>query len=170
MSPYQQQPKGRRTLNVQSRSGQILIHGLALVLAGLVWGIVVPHSPFPRLALVAHIQFAMNGMLFILMAVLLLAVSNRVTPRATLVMLVAVWLTWPMFLSQIANAWWGTREILPIAAQQAGAIGGTGWQEILLTLTHVSGGLAALVAWILLLRGFVGNTHTANPPKPRTGA
>ena len=105
MSPYQQQPKGRRTLNVQSRSGQILIHGLALVLAGLVWGIVVPHSPFPRLALVAHIQFAMNGMLFILMAVLLLAVSNRVTPRATLVMLVAVLLTWPMFLSQIANAW-----------------------------------------------------------------
>lgn len=149
-------------MNAPGRSRQILLHGLALVLAGLVWGIVVPHTPFPRLALVAHIQFATNGMLFIVMAVLLLVVPNRVTPRATLVMLIAVWLTWPMFLSQVANAWWGTKEILPIAAAQAGAAGGTGWQEATLTITHVVGGLAALVAWVLLLRGFVGNTRAGD--------
>ncbi len=146
-------------MNAQGRSRQILLHGLALVLAGLVWGIAVPHTPFPRLALVAHIQFATNGMLFIVMAVVLLVVPNRVTPRATLVMLIAVWLTWPMFLSQVANAWWGTKEILPIAAAQAGVAGGTGWQEAILTLTHVVGGLAALLAWVLLLRGFIGNTR-----------
>lgn len=152
-------------MNARRRSRQILLHGLALVLAGLVWGVVVPHTPFPRLALVAHIQFATNGMLFIVMAMLLLLLPNRVTSRATLVMLVAVWLTWPMFLSQVANAWWGTKEILPIAAQQAGATGGRGWQETILTLTHVVGGLAALVAWVLLLRGFVGPA-----PASRTGA
>ena len=154
-------------MSVQNRSRQILRHGLALVLIGLVWGIVVPHTPFPRLALVAHIQLATNGMLFILMAVVLLAVPNRVTPRAALVMLGAVWLTWPMFLSQIANAWWGTKQILPIAAQQAGAIGGAGWQETLLTLTHVVGGLAALVAWTLLLLGFVGNAATPDTQATR---
>jgi len=152
-------------VNAESGSRQILVHGLALVLAGLVWGIVVPHTPFPRLALVAHIQFTTNGVLFIVMAVLLLTLPNRVTPRATRVMLVAVWLTWPMFLSQVANAWWGTKDILPIAAQQAGATGGAGWQETILTLAHVVGGLAALVAWVLLLRGFLGKA-----PAPRTDA
>ncbi len=157
-------------MNARNRSRQILIHGLALVLAGLVWGIFVPHTPFPRLALVAHIQFATNGMLFILMALLLLVLPNSVTPRATRVMLLAVWLTWPMFLSQVANAWWGTQAILPIAAQQAGATGGAGWQEMILTGTHVVGGVAALIAWVLLLRGFLAHGRAPGPPAPRAGA
>ena len=85
----------------------IKVTELAMVLAGLVPGIVVPHAPFPRSALVSHIRFAANGMLFIVMALLLRVLPNRVTPRATLEMLVAVWLRWPMFPSQIAKAWWG---------------------------------------------------------------
>lgn len=38
-------------MSTQIRSRQILIHGLMLVMAGLLWGFVVPHTPYLRLAL-----------------------------------------------------------------------------------------------------------------------
>jgi hypothetical protein len=37
------------------------------------------------------------------------------------------WLSWPTMLTEMANAWWGTRNMLPIAAQQAGASGALPW-------------------------------------------
>jgi hypothetical protein len=49
-------------MSIHSSSRQILIHGLMLVLVGLVWGLVVPNTPYPRLALGAHIQFETNGL------------------------------------------------------------------------------------------------------------
>lgn len=135
---------------------RILRHGLAMVLVGLVWGTAVAHLPFPRLALVAHVQLTGNGVMFTVMALLLLVLNHRVTSGQARVMLGAVWLNWPMFLAQIANAWWGTRGILPIAAAEAGAPGAAPWQEAVLTGTHVVGGVAVLVAWVLLVRGFAG--------------
>ncbi len=38
-------------MNIHTRGRQILIHGITLVLVGLIWGFVVPHTPYPRLAL-----------------------------------------------------------------------------------------------------------------------
>jgi len=145
-------------MNIQNRARQILIHGLALVLAGIVWGLVIPHTPFPRLALSAHIQAVLNGMLFILMAVLLLTLPHKVSARSALVMLVAVCLTWLTVISEIANAWWGTSESLSIAAKEAVAIGGTVWQEQFVKLTHIPAILGLIVAWILLIAGFVNKT------------
>ena len=142
-------------MNVQNRARQILIHGLALVLVGIIWGLVIPHTPFPRLALSAHIQAVLNGMLFILMAVLLLTLPHKVSARSALVMLVAVCLTWLTVISEIANAWWGTAESLAIAAQQAGASGGSMWQEQFVKLTHIPAIIGLIVAWILLIAGFV---------------
>ena len=110
-------------MNVQNRARQILIHGLALVLVGIIWGLVIPHTPFPRLALSAHIQAVLNGMLFILMAVLLLTLPHKVSARSALVMLVAVCLTWLTVISEIANAWcgvlrnrWRSRRSRPVQA------------------------------------------------------
>lgn len=142
-------------MNVQNRARQILIHGLALVLVGIIWGLVIPHTPFPRLALSAHIQAVLNGMLFILMAVLLLTLPHKVSARSALVMLVAVCLTWLTVISEIANAWWGTTESLTIAAQQAGASGAAMWQEQFVKLTHIPAIIGLIVAWILLIAGFV---------------
>lgn len=124
------------------------------------WGLVVPHTPYPRLALDAHIQFESNGVLFIVVAVLLLKVSHRVGAVSVGVMLLAVWLTWIMMLSEVANSWWGTTQILPIAAHQAGAMGGAPWQELVVKLAHICTGLALIIAWALLLIGFIRN----NPP------
>ena len=147
-------------MNVHNISRQILIHGLILVLFGLVWGLVVPHTPYPRLALGAHIQFETNGMLFIIMAMVLLNVSHTVGPKSAWVMLVAAWLTWLMVLSEVANAWWGTAEMLPISAKQANVTGGTAWQELIVKLTHIAAGLCLIVAWSLLVAGFVKQNAT----------
>ena len=73
-------------MSVTSGSRQLLIHGLVLVLVGLVWGLVVPGTPHPRLALGAHIQLVSNGMLFIIQATALLALSHSVGLKSVWVM------------------------------------------------------------------------------------
>jgi hydroxylaminobenzene mutase len=141
-------------MDVRRGGQEILLNGLALVLAGLIWGLAVPHTPYPRLALGAHIQFEFNGLLLIVMAALLLKFDHDVGPRSIFVMRLSAWLTWAMALSEVANSWWGTRSILPIAAHQAGAIGGLPWQEDAVTSIHIGAGLCLIVAWVLLILGF----------------
>src|SRR5262245_6428612 len=153
--------RGRIHLNVNVGGRQVLIHGLLLVLVGLIWGLVVPHTPFPRLALGAHVQFIINGMLLVVLATLLLALPHRVGPRSVVAMIVSAWLIWAMALSEVANSWWGTTKMLPIVAGQAGATGGMPWQETIVTLAHVLGGLGILVAWALLVVGFVTRPSAA---------
>jgi len=142
-------------MTIQGGSRQLLMHGMVLVLVGLVWGLVVPGTPYPRLALGAHIQFVSNGMLFIVQATSLLALPNRVWLRSIWVMVLAAWLTWTMALSELANAWWGTLQPISIAAGQAGATGGEPWQELVLKLTHIGAGLGLIIAWALLVIGFL---------------
>lgn len=100
---------------IKSEGRQILIHGLALVLFGLLWESAVPHTPLPLLALGAHIQSLLNEMLFMLMALLILA----------------------------------------IAAKQVAITGGALWQELIVKLTHIGAGIGLIVAWMLLIAGFV---------------
>src|SRR5258705_1246867 len=111
-------------MSVHTGSRQILIHGMVLVLVGLVWGLVVPNTPHPRLALGAHIQFVTNGMLFIVLATLLLALPHNVGRKLVWVMVLSVWLTCAMALSEATNAWWGTMQMLPNAPSHAGATAG----------------------------------------------
>ncbi len=142
-------------MTIEKTARQILIHGLLFILVGLVWGLVVPNTPYPRLALGAHIQFESNGLLFLVLAILLLKIPHKVGSKSVCVMLLSVWLGWAMVLSEAANAWWGTVEMLPIAADQAGAPGGKPWQELIVKLTHITAGLALIAAWTLLLIGFL---------------
>ncbi len=148
-------------MNTQDRSRQILVHGLMLVMVGLLWGFIVPQTPFPRLALGAHIQLVTNGMLIIIMAVLLLALPHQVGPKSAAVMVLAAWLTWAMGLSEVANAWWGTNQMLPITAGQAGATGGRAWQELVVKLAHIAAGLGLVAAWALLSIGFLKRPDAA---------
>ena len=137
------------------------MHGLALVLVGLVWGLMVPHTPHPRLALGAHIQFITNGMLFVLMAVLVLKLPHTLGIKSGIVMVAAAYLTWAMALSEVANAWWGTNQVLTVTASQAGVLGGAPWQELLVKLTHIGAGFGLIGAWTLLIAGFVPRAAVA---------
>ena len=134
---------------------RVLLHGMILVLLGLLWGLAVPATAYPRLALGAHIQLVTNGMLLMALATALLVLPNRVGPKSVLVMEVAAVLTWLMALSEVANSWWGTKEMLPLAASQAGATGGASWQELVVTLAHLGAGLGLIAAWALLVIGFL---------------
>ena len=142
-------------MSIRSTSRQVLIHGMVLVLVGLIWGLVVPGTPHPRLALGAHIQFVTNGMLFIILATALLALPHNVGLKSVWVMVVAAWLTWSMAISEVANSWWGTTQMLSIAASQAGATGGEPWQELVVKLTHIGAGFGLIIAWSLLVVGFL---------------
>ena len=159
-------------MRIEGGSRQLLLHGLLLVLAGLVWGLIVPATPHPRLALGAHIQLVSNGMLFTILAVVMLTLPHRVGLRSVWVMLLAAWLTWSMALSEVANAWWGTAQMLPIAAGQAGVTGAAPWQEQLVAGTHIGAGIALIVAWTLLVIGCLGPAAgaplaDADDPAPR---
>ncbi len=148
-------------MNVHGGSRQILIHGAVFVLVGLLWGLVVPATPYPRLALGAHVQFVTNGMLFIVLATALLALPHSVGLKSIWVMVMAAWLTWAMILSEVANSWWGTTKTLPIAASQAGATGAESWQELVVQATHIGAGLALIIAWSLLVVGLLRPTSRA---------
>jgi hydroxylaminobenzene mutase len=141
-------------MNLQGGGRQLLIHGALLVLVGLVWGLVVPDTPHPRLALGAHIQFVSNGVLFMVLATALVALPHSVGPKSVWVMVLAAWLTWAMALSEVANSWWGTMQTLPIAATQAGVTGAEPWQELIVRVTHIGAGIALIIAWALLAVGF----------------
>jgi hydroxylaminobenzene mutase len=141
------------TINAGGR--QIVTHGLTLILVGLAWGLAIPMTPYPRLALGAHIQFETNGMLFLLLGILLLTIPHSVGIKSVWVVIVSAWLTWLMALSEVANAWWGTNQLLPIAAKQAGATGAAPWQELVVKLCHISAALGLILSLILLTFGIV---------------
>ncbi|MBZ0253817.1 MAG: hypothetical protein K8I02_10810 [Candidatus Methylomirabilis sp.] len=141
-------------MDVAQGGRNVLMHGLSLIFAGLLWGLAVPFTPYPRLGLVAHIQFEVNGLLLLAMGTLLLALPHRVGPKSVRAMTVAAWLVWPMIFSQIANAWWGTTRALPIAGAQAGVTGGAPWQEALVYGAHGLASVALILAWALLVAGF----------------
>jgi (hydroxyamino)benzene mutase len=145
----------------QSGGKQILIHGLALILAGLVWGFAPPLTPYPRFALGAHVQFETNGLLFVVLGILLLKLPHSVGGKAVWVMVVSAWLTWLMALSEAANAWWGASQMLPIAAKQARAEGAAPWQELVVKLCHVPAALGLILSWVLLIIGFVKHSEPA---------
>jgi (hydroxyamino)benzene mutase len=142
-------------MTVAGGSKQILIHGMLFIWAGLLWGLVVPLTTYPRLALSAHIGFEGSGLLVIITAILLLKLPHAAGKKTVFALLLAVWLSWIMLFSEVANSWWGATQILPIAAHQAGATGATPAEELFVKLAHILAGLALIVAWLLLIIGFV---------------
>lgn len=142
-------------MTIQTGGKWILLHGLALILVGLVFGFAPPLAPYPRLALGAHIQFVTNGMLLVVLAMVLLKVPHRAGPKSVRVMVVSAWLTWFMALSEAANAWWGANQMLPIAAKQAGAPGAAAWQEAVVKLCHLPAALGLILSVTLLIIGIV---------------
>ena len=139
------------------------------MLAGLVWGMVVPASPFPRLALGAHIQLTAHGVMFLVAGLVILHLPVARSNLSARILVAGPWLTWPVMLTEMANGWWGARNTLPIAAGQAGAAGAEAWQESAVTVAHLIGALVLLVYWGVILAGLFrnpvkGEEATSQPP------
>jgi (hydroxyamino)benzene mutase len=97
-----------------------LRQGAVDVMVGLLWGMAIPAASFPRLALTAHIQLTTNGVMFLVAGLVISHLPIATDGVSARVLMAAPWLTWLVMLSEMANGWWGTRTMLPIAAQQAG--------------------------------------------------
>lgn len=148
-------------MTIQTGGKQILLQGMALILAGLLWGFAPSLTPYPRLAVGAHIQFETNGLLFLVLGILLLKLPHSAGDKAVWVIVVSAWLTWLMALSEVANAWWGANQMLPVAAGQAGAAGAAPWQELVVKLCHVPAALGLILSMLLLIIGFVRQSEPA---------
>lgn len=124
----------------------LLRHGSGLIGFGLLWGFVVPLTPYPRLGLTAHIQFAAEGTMVVAAGLLLNSrpfsssapspsntsseSTNNSSSNRRLVDYLGPWQRrvvywgmagiWVTLLSEVANAWWGTRWVLTLAHQAAG--------------------------------------------------
>lgn len=84
---------------------------------GLCWGFYVPHTPFPRLALTAHIQCMVEGTMILLSGMLVEKTDHiKLSETQATIVLVGMVGAWPVLLMECANAWWGTSGILPIVS------------------------------------------------------
>jgi hydroxylaminobenzene mutase len=124
-----------------------LRQGAVYMLVGLVWGMVIPATPFPRLALGAHIQLTIHGIMFLVAGLVIAHLPLAKRGASANVLIAGPWLTWPVMLSEMANAWWGTRKMLPITAAQAGAIGAEPWQEAIVMVAHLIGAIVLIAYW-----------------------
>jgi hydroxylaminobenzene mutase len=139
-----------------------LRQGAAYLMVGLLWGLAIAATPFPRLALGAHLQLTTHGVMFLVAGLVILHQGLGSRPASRVILTAAPWLTWPVPLSEMANAWWGTRELLPIAAQQAGAPGGTSWQEAIVSGAHIFGAMVLIVYWGTILVGLFSRTSASS--------
>ncbi len=142
-------------LSQVSRSN--LRQGAVYVMVGLLWGLVVPAAPFPRLALGAHIQLTAHGVMFLVAGLVISHLPIAEIGFQTKILHAGPWLTWLVMLSEMANGWWGARIMLPIAAAQAGASGAAGWQEGIVTAAHLIGAIVLIVYWGVILLGLFHN-------------
>ncbi|KAK5996440.1 hypothetical protein PT974_01774 [Cladobotryum mycophilum] len=143
-------PGGPRTGNLPLH---VLRHGTGLVTFGLLFGFVVPLTPYPRLGLTAHIQFCVEGTMILATGLLLqsdpfstdaegqrrVPLADRLGPWQKRLVYVATASMWVTLLSEAANAWWGTHWVLTLAHQAAGLTGSSPaakWKEIVVALSH----------------------------------
>ncbi|KAK0623687.1 hypothetical protein B0T14DRAFT_545115 [Immersiella caudata] len=139
----------------------LLRHGAALIGFGLLFGCIVPLTPYPRLALTAHMQFAIEGTMVAAAGASLNSTPFRSSNKKVVDNLgrrginvvyygiVGIWVT---LLSEAANAWWGTRWVLPIAHEAAGLLGaGAGpakyWMEMVVAVAHYPLAVPLALVW-----------------------
>jgi len=136
------------------RPAGLALNGALLMLAGLLAGAFIPFVPYPRLMLSAHnAGFTVSGMLSMVAGLLLGSSLCSIPPRAVRAVIWAHVALWPLSLSEVAAAFWGTNKALPLAGAEAGAPGGAPWQEAIVIICHAVPALALMVAWVLLAWG-----------------
>ena len=132
----------------------LALNGTGLMLAGLLSGALIPFAPYPRLMLSAHnAGFTVSGTLSIVAALLVSSALSTISSRGAVVIIAAHVSLWALSLSEVAAAFWGTSQAIPLAAGEAGAPGGAPWQETIVIVCHAVPALLLIVAWALLVRG-----------------
>ena len=141
-------------LQPRSTAARLCLNGALLILSGYLCGAAIPHVPYPRIMLAAHSAgFMASGILSILAGLMLHTSLSSLSPGAARVAFFAHLTLWPLSLSEVAAAFWGTNKALAIAGAQAGAPGGAPWQESLVIAMHAIPALALMAGWAILAWG-----------------
>lgn len=100
---------------LQTATGAGLIRsGLFLELGSIVWGGFIPQTPYPRLALVGHLVGSSLGMLAMGTGILLRTDFFNLSQVQLSTVAWGINSSWLMVGVEIANAWWGARNALPM--------------------------------------------------------
>ncbi len=97
-------------------SSLLIKSSLLLQLTGLIWGLFVGSAPYPRLALVAHIEAMSNSAMF--MGTGLLLRSNYLS-LGTKQLKAVLWgelLFYVPIAIEAINGWWGANKMLPLVS------------------------------------------------------
>ncbi|MFM2138282.1 MAG: hypothetical protein RJA57_589 [Bacteroidota bacterium] len=136
--------------SLQVRQAERLIFsGLILLLLGLLVGLIIPLTANPRMALSAHLEAIMNGILLLIFGLLWkrLILSKRL-------FLAAFWLllygTFANFLAVILASVTASGAMMPLAGGQKGAA----FSEGLITFFLVSLSICMVAGCLIILIGF----------------
>jgi (hydroxyamino)benzene mutase len=93
----------------------LLKSGSILLTSGFLWGIAIPATPFPRIALSTHMNMLQHGLLSIAGG-LILRQSGLVTLNHWQIwtVVVAHYYLWILDFVSVLNAWWGTNKTLSL--------------------------------------------------------
>ena len=92
--------------------------GACMFLGGLLYGLTVYSSKYPRLALYVHIEGVTIGGSMITLGLLTKQIEfvGTLTPWEVYIIWATQVVSWPMWFSQIAQSFWGTNKMNSIVA------------------------------------------------------
>lgn len=144
---------------MEGRKRQLLWHGMALFLLGLLTGLIEQKFANLRMALAAHLEGVMNGTFLLALGAIWNEVNLTSRPKAA-----AYWAmlggTYGNWAVTTLAAMLGTAALSPITAAGRGA---PAWQETVVTIGFVAVGLAIIAASALVLWGL--RSSAASLPK-----
>ncbi|WP_157073344.1 hydrogenase [Kribbia dieselivorans] len=125
--------------------------GVALFLAGLITGVVIPKLALSRLGLTSHLEGTMNGMFLMLVGLIWtrLDLGDLWRQITFWTLLYGTWANWGATL--LAGIW-GTGQRTPIAS--GGRVGSPGHERIVSTML-IGVGITDIVAVTIILVGLL---------------
>jgi hydroxylaminobenzene mutase len=136
-------------VSIEDTKRRLVWHGMFLFLLGLVTGFAEPHFRNLRMALAAHLEGVMNGILLIALGAVWseLRFSARQNVAAFWTALYGTYANWA---ATTLAAVFGTAALSPITSA---GLHGQPWQENVITVAFMTVALAIVACAVLVLRG-----------------
>jgi hydroxylaminobenzene mutase len=135
-------------MDERSNRKNFVVAGVLLILLGLLTGFIIPSTRNPRVAMSAHVEAIMGGMILLLVGGVVWEHVHFGERAARVVKYLLFYSTYSNWFFLLLAALWGTGKMLPIAAR---GFHGTGTQELIVSMGFVTSALSIVVAFIALL-------------------
>ena len=138
----------------------LIKNGTLLITSGLVWGLFIHRTPYPRIALSTHLTLLQHGLLNVAAAVILKFYLIELNPYLSWAVIIPHFALWGVHACGFANAWWGSdrtwkivlplvKHVNPQMADEAGAPGTAPWKATIVALAPY------FVVWLIPAWGII---------------